>query len=55
VVTLDAAAEWKVRPWDLVGGYPLLWYLRFRVLRQERASVAAERQTELEMNALMRR
>jgi hypothetical protein len=47
-VALDAAADWKVPPWELAGGSPLLWYLRFRAYRNERAEAAAQRQQELE-------
>ena len=53
-MTLDEAGDWKVPPWELVGGSPLLWHLRFKALRAERASAQVDKERDMELNALLR-
>lgn len=34
VIVLEAAREWGVTPWAITGGSPILWFERWRALKE---------------------
>lgn len=39
-LVMEAAKEWHMPPWKLVGGSPAIWFHRFKVLNQEKARIS---------------
>lgn len=44
-LTLNMAREWGLPPWQIAGGAPLIWYLRYRALYTERARAEKKKAT----------
>lgn len=53
-LVLEAAAEWSRPPWEIAQGNRVIWWLRWRFVRNEKARIANQRAKQAELNAMRR-
>ena len=53
-MALDAAQTWGRPPWEINGGKPIIWYLRFEALREIQHEVERAKQQQAAQQAFLR-
>lgn len=48
IVIMDAAEEWKMKPWEVDGTNKTLWFARFEAVQEARGKKAAKQRMEME-------
>lgn len=54
IQVLEAAGLWGRLPWELAGGTPIIWYLRFEAQRTIEGEVAALKRQQAQQEAWLK-